>query len=44
MESDSLIAERDLLVQRAESERIISDSIELVLWGEVKTLRKENTK
>lgn len=44
MESDSLIAERDLLVQRAESERLISDSIELVLWGEVKTLRKENTK
>lgn len=43
-ESDSLIAERDLLLLRAESECLVADSIELVLWGEVKTTRKESEK
>lgn len=43
-ESDSLLAERAQLLQRAEGECLTSDSIELVLWGEVKTARKESKK
>lgn len=43
-ESDSLLTLREQLLQRAEGERLIADSIELVLWGEVKTPRKESEK
>ena len=43
-QDNSLIAERDLLLLRAECECLVADSIELVLWGEVKTTRKESEK
>ena len=44
VESDSLILLRDQLAERAEGERLVADSIEMVLWGEVKSVRNESKK